>query len=72
MAPAPGSKMYYQLLVRIYQGRRFPLITEDGGKAIAFECRFNSETLSTDPVPFTPSPTFNTELVWEYGAEKHR
>jgi hypothetical protein len=33
-----GEKNYYQLLVRIYGGRKFPA-PEEGAKSIALECR---------------------------------
>ena len=54
------------------QGRTFPPTHDEGGKKIALEARFNGENLSTDPVDLCAEPTFNTELVWEFGAAKHR
>jgi len=63
--------VYYQLLVRLYKGRRFPQ-DDQSGRAIAFEGRFNGEVLGTDPALLVPDPVFNTELVWEYGAVKQR
>ena len=52
------STLYYQLLVRIYQGKLFPPPREDDGRCpmVQFECRFNRESLETDPVPLTSSP----------------
>jgi len=64
--------VYYQLLVRLYKGRRFPPPEDQSGRSIAFEGRFNGELLSTDPAPLVQDPVFNTELVWEYGAVKQR
>jgi len=64
--------VYYQLLVRLYKGRRFPPADDQSGRSIAFEGRFNGEVLSTDPASLVPDPVFNTELVWEYGAVKQR
>ena len=37
-AAAASESNYYQLLVRIYTGRKFPA-PEDGAKAVALECR---------------------------------
>eukprot|EP00960_Hanusia_phi_P076010 768500-Hanusia_phi.AAC.4 len=66
------TALYYQLVVRIFKGRRFPKHLDEGGKFIAFEGRFNGESLTTDPKPLSESPVFNTELVWEFGQRKQR
>ena len=76
MTPAPGEgaseRFYYQLVIRIFKGRMFPPTHDDGGRQIALEARFNGENLATDPVALCSEPTFNTELVWEFGAAKHK
>ena len=75
MAPersTDGGRFYYQLVIRIFKGRMFPPTHEEGGRHIALEARFNGENLATDPVTLCAEPTFNTELVWEFGAAKHR
>ncbi len=41
VAAGTGEKNYYQLLVRIYGGRKFPP-PEEGAKAIALECRLKT------------------------------
>jgi hypothetical protein len=55
---AKKQTCYYQLLVRVYQGRYFPPPREDDGRCpmVHFECRFNRESLETDPVPLNSSP----------------
>ena len=76
MAPETArgeGRFYYQLVIRIFKGRMFPAsVGDDGGRHIALEARFNGESLSTDPVSLCPEPTYNTELVWEFGASKLR
>jgi hypothetical protein len=77
MAPESSTvpdegRFYYQLVIRIFKGRLFPSTHDEGGKHIALEARFNGESLSTDPVELCSEPVFNTELVWEFGAAKHR
>ena len=74
MAPerAADGRFFYQLVIRIFKGRHFPPTHEEGGRHIALEARFNGENLATDPVALCAEPTFNTELVWEFGAAKHR
>ncbi len=67
-----GGRFYYQLVIRIFKGRMFPPTHDEGGRQIALEARFNGENLATDPVALCAEPLFNTELVWEFGAAKHR
>jgi hypothetical protein len=71
-ADGGGGRVYYQLVIRIFKGRMFPLTHDDGGRQIALQARFNGESLATDAVTLCAEPTFNTELVWEFGAAKHR
>ncbi|KAH9370756.1 hypothetical protein HPB48_016184 [Haemaphysalis longicornis] len=51
----------YLIVTSILEGRHFP---SRQGCDIVIEASFDSEVLSTDPVPHSCHPHFNTELAW--------
>ncbi|KAJ3261499.1 hypothetical protein HK103_005334 [Boothiomyces macroporosus] len=51
----------HTILVTIYEGKNFVKRPDQ----VYIQCRFNNEILTTDPVPQTKSPIFDTELAWD-------
>lgn len=51
----------YLIVASILEGRHFP---SRPGCTLIVEAKFDGECMSTDPVPHTCSPNFNTELAW--------
>ncbi|KAJ1551461.1 hypothetical protein HK096_010687 [Nowakowskiella sp. JEL0078] len=55
------------LLVTILEGRYF--YPPSNSLNVYFQCRFNNELLSTDPVLYSPTPVWDTELAWDLSSK---
>ncbi|XP_064475025.1 centrosomal protein of 120 kDa-like isoform X2 [Ornithodoros turicata] len=51
----------YLIVVSILEGRYFP---SRSNCSLIVEAKFDGETMTTDPVPHSCNPNFNTELAW--------
>ncbi|KAI8610968.1 Cep120 protein-domain-containing protein [Chytriomyces sp. MP71] len=62
------------VLVTVREGRQFASYAVDGASGsstrVYLQCRFNNEILTTDPVPLTSDPVWDTDLAWEIGTRQ--
>lgn len=59
-----GYSAIHTILVSVFEGKSFGSQSHSN-ETIYIQCRFNNEILTTDPVPHTSSPIWDTELAWD-------